>query len=64
MSALLCRAGTLTADSAQVERLQRSLQQRNSEMRSLLDKIYRLEEEKKVSFVINYNFLNVIFTRI
>lgn len=46
MSSLLCRHGTFTADAAQVERLQRNLTQRESDIHRLTNKIYKLEEDK------------------
>lgn len=45
MSALLCRHNTFTADASHVHRLQRTLQQRDCEIRSLTDQIYKLEKE-------------------
>lgn len=48
MSALLCRHGTVSADAAHVQRLQRTLRQRESDLHSMTDKINKLEKQRGV----------------
>ena len=50
MSALLCRHGTVSADAAHVQRLQRTLRQRESDLHSMTDKINKLEKQVMYEF--------------
>ena len=48
MSAFLCRYATTSADKAHMQRLNRQLDQANSESQSLLTKINKLEMQLQV----------------
>ena len=46
MSALLSRHGMVSADAAHVQRLQRALQQRTSELQLLNSKLEKMKRDK------------------
>lgn len=46
MSALLCQYSATTADTAHVQRLQRSLSQSKSEVQVMVAKVHRMEQQQ------------------